>query len=271
MRYIKTRLKMITANLIGCLGNQLYGVATAYALALDNNDECAFNFYYREEDGLSGHGPKAYIGNIYKKLKQLPNEWQPEYIYSEPVIGCDYVPIPYHPNISLNGYFSSVKYFEHRRKEILELFKDKDVFDTIKNDFTNSVSLHIRRGDYINKPTIHPFLTVDYYNKAMEYIENHAHIDKIFLFTEDRDLDWCRNNFKDSRIKYTNGLPDYIHLYMMSLCNHNIIANSSFGAWGSWLNEHNDKIIVSPKKWHGPGLTFNATAFYCDNWILIDN
>lgn len=262
---------MISANLIGCLGNQLYQVATAYALALDNNDECGFNFYYREEVGLSGHGPKAYLGNIYKKLKQLPPGWVPEKTHSEPIPFGGYSPIPYHPNMMLNGYFGSERYFIHRRDEILKLFKDKESFDTIKNNFTNSVSLHIRRGDYINKPTVHPFLNIKYYIQAMEYLENKAHIDKIFLFSEDRDLDWCKDNFKDSRIEFTNGLPDYIHLYMMSLCNHNIIANSSFSAWGSWLNEHNDKIIISPRRWHGPGLEYPATAFFCDNWILIDN
>lgn len=262
---------MVTAELLGCLGNQLYGVATAYAIALDNNDECAFDFYHREEKGLSGHGPAAYTGNIYKKFNHLPHKWKPEHDYSEPSMGCDYVPIPYQPNMILRGYFSSVKYFEHRRKEVLEILKDDDVFNTIKYDFTNSLSLHIRRGDYINKPTVHPFLDIGYYERALKYIDDHAHVDKIYLFTEDRDLGWCKDNFKDKRIIFTNGLADYVHLYMMSLCNHNIIANSSFGAWGSWLNENEGQIIISPKKWHGPGLNFDAKAFYCDNWILIDN
>lgn len=261
---------MITCKLIGCLGNQLYQIASTYALALDNNDECGFDFYYREEEGLSGHGPQAYIGNIYKKLRQLPDGWRPGSTYSES-LPFDYKPIPYRPNMLLSGYFGSEYFFMHRRKEVLDLFKDKEAYDTIKNDFTNSVSLHIRRGDYINKPTVHPFLSVRYYTRAMEYLENKADIDKIFLFCEDRDLDWCKENFKDNRIVFTNGLPDYIHLYMMSLCDHNIIANSSFSAWGSWLNERDDKIIISPRKWHGPGLEFSARAFYCDNWILIDN
>lgn len=262
---------MITVSLVGCLGNQLYQIATVYALALDNNDECGFDFYYREEVGLSGHGPSAYLGNIYKKLNHLPNGWSPAYTYSEPIPFCDYIPIPYHSNMLLKGYFGSEKHFGHRRNEILNLFKDKDSYATIKNDFTNSVSLHVRRGDYINKPTVHPFLDIKYYIRAMEYIESKAHIDVIYLFCEDRDLGWCKDNFKDSRIVFTNGLPDYIHLYMMSLCNHNIIANSSFSAWGSWLNEHDDKIIISPKKWHGPGLEYTAISFYCKNWILIDN
>lgn len=261
---------MLTIKLVGGLGNQMYQVATVYALSLDNNDECGFSFDDKIGRGLSGYNSSTYLGNIYKKLKHLPLGWTPEYVYSEIPLYRDYLPIPYQPNMMLDGAFSSEKYFSHRRKELLELFKDEDSFKTIKNDFTNSVSLHIRRGDYINHP-YHPFLSMGYYTRAMEYLENKVYINKIFLFCEDIDLAWCRENFKDSRIMFTNGLPDYIHLYMMSLCNHNIIANSSFSAWGSWLNEHDDKIIISPRRWHEPTLPFTAVAFYSDNWIYIDN
>lgn len=263
---------MITALLEGCLGNAMSQVAAAYVLALDNNDECAFNLYDREEEGLSGHGPSAYKTNIYSKLKELPKDWQYEFYYPEP--GYDYVPIPYHPNMAIHGYFVSEKHINHRRNEVIDLFKDKKTFKILKgivSDFKNSVSLHVRRGDYINRPTVHPFLKMDYYRKALGYIENRSPVDKIYLFTEDRDVPWCKANFRDNRIVLIEGLADYMTMYLMSLCTHNIIANSSFSSWGSYLNENPDKIVVSSKTWHGPGLNPPSTAFFCDNWVLIEN
>lgn len=263
---------MITIGLEGCLGNQLSQIATVYALALDNNDDCAFRFYVREEAGLSGHGPAYYTKNIYSKLKALPENWMCDFFYKEP--SYDYAPIPYHPNMRLQGYFGSEKYFKHRRDEIIGLFKNKDIINDIKGNFKNSLSVHVRRGDYINRPTIHPFLTMDYYKMAMVYIDCHTKVDIIYLLAEDRDMRWCKENFKDKRIVFVEGLPDYINLYMMSKCTHNIIANSSFSWWGSWLNENKDKIIVAPKKWHGEGLkdaSVALRALTCDNWVLIDN
>jgi len=243
-----------------------------YVLALDNNDECGFNFYDREEEGFSGHGPSAYTGNIYKKLKRLPDGWKHDFYYLEP--SYDYSPIPYQKNMMIHGYFASEKYINHRRKEVIDLFKDKKIIralDGPNDPYKNSVSVHIRRGDYINKPTVHPFLKLDYYEKALAYIDSKAQIDTIYLFTEDRDMAWCKAHFKDKRINFMEGIIDYLCLYMMSLCSHNIIANSSFSSWGSYLNENPDKIIISPKTWHGPGLDPPSKAFFCENWILIEN
>jgi hypothetical protein len=228
---------MISCRLIGALGNQLSQVATTYVLALDNGDECAFNLYHREEPGFSGHGPEAYKPNIYKKLKELPLSWTPQYVYREP--RYDYDPIPYHSNMLLEGYFCSNKYIDHRRTEVLDLFKDKETISSIQGEFKNSLSLHVRRGDYINKPTVHPFLTADYYEKALRYMDDHAQIDIIYVFTENKildDISWCMNNLKDKRMVFMAGRPDYLDLYTMSLCSHHIIANSSFSAWGSYLN-----------------------------------
>lgn len=267
---------MISCDLIGCLGNQLFQVAAVYALAQDNNDTCAFKFYHREKHALSGHGPEAYKNNIYSHLKELPEDWKPEIIYKEPV--NDYFPIPYHPNMLVEeSYLSSIKFFDHRREEILGLFLREKLISRIQGNFKNSLSIHVRRGDYLKRPTVHPTLTMKYYNKALEYIDSRVKIDIIYVFTENKnndmyyDLDWCKDNLKDPRIIYVSSDKDYMDLYTMSLCEHHIIANSSFSWWGSYLCKNKDKIIVSPKVWHGDGLKVKPTVFFCDNWVLIDN
>lgn len=264
---------MITAKLLGGLGNQMFQIATAYALALDNNDECAFNFYYKETHRLSsGNSPYEYKKNIYSKLRELPEDWYPKVHYDEPSI---FIPVPYHGDMELERAFARPQYFDHRRKEVIDLFKNKEIIATIKEKFENSVSIHVRRGNYALDLQHHTLLDIPYYRKALEYIRKRAQIDVIYIFTENKikrtqDLLWCQKNFKSKKIIFVSGNPDYVDLYMMSLCKHNIIANSSFSWWGSYLNENEEKIICSPAIWF-PLANPSPDSFFCDNWTLIEN
>ena len=106
---------------------------------------------------------------------------------------------------------------------------------------------------------------MEYYNKAIKQFDK----DSNFLIFSD-DIEWAKNNFKGDNFYFITenkiegndvmdtlniskgGHPDYIELYMMSLCDHNIIANSSFSWWGAWLNENPNKKVIAPKKWFGP-------------------
>jgi hypothetical protein len=250
---------MITAKLNGGLGNQMFQIATAYSIALDNNDECAFNFDNKVV--YQGNPARTYKSNLFKNIKELSNDWEPEFIYKESRL--DYDPISYHKNMLLEGYFGSDKYFNHHKKEIVDLLGKR----RIVRRFDNSVSLHVRRGDYLKFPDIHPTLSMDYYKKALKYIDNQVRITNIYVLSD--DLGWCRDNFDDRRITFADGLTDYECMVLQFLCNHNIIANSSFSWWGSYLNEYSDKIICAPKIWHGEGLGQTCKDIFCDNWILI--
>jgi len=265
---------MITARLDGGLGNQMFMIATTYALALDNEDECGFRFFKRKHYiTSSGRDANTYKATIYSKLKALSPEWVPEIRYDEP---DTYKPIPYHKNMLLNGYLCWPQYFNHRRRDIIELFKNRGIIAGIQGKFENSVAMHIRRGNYIYLPTIHPILEKAYYVRALKYIESKAKVDVIYVFTENtvpkaRDLEWCMKNLHHKKIVFVQGNPDYIDFYMMSMCTHHIIANSSFSWWSSYLCENENKIICSPKVWHGKAFDVLPSAFFCDNWILIDN
>lgn len=265
---------MITANLIGGLGVQMSQIATTYTVALDNNDICAFKLYKRLYYGSFTHSPAAYRTNVYSKIKNLPLSWKSEFLYVD--INNEFVPIPYHKNMMLGGFLCWPEYFNHRRKEIIDLFKNKTIFSILKKaNFKNSVSLHVRRGDYIlNKKSL--LLTKEYYKRALAYIENKAQIDIIYVFVENKfeqtqDLLWCKNNLKDSRIVFKEGNRDYIDMYIMSLCTHNIIANSMFSWWGSYLNENENKIVCAPAEWFLSVKPPTPKPFACDNWILIEN
>lgn len=238
---------MITTKLNGGLGNKMFQIAVAYAIALNNNDVCAFNL----DDKVVNQGniARMYDSNILKKVDELPSSWFPENFYNEK--GLNFNVIPYKNNMILHGYFQSDKYFLNCKNKIINLFKDKKTIDYVKSLFNNdelvnSVSLHVRRGDYL-KFQFHQCINLDYYDKAIAYMDEKCLIEHILVLSD--DIQWCKENLKDDRMIFIEGYQDYIDLYIMSLCNHNIIANSSFSWWGSYLNENENKIICANLYW----------------------
>ena len=159
-----------------------------------------------------------------------------------------------------DGYWQSYKYTEPIRKELLkELTLKKsignkyfDILDKIKN--TESVSIHIRRGDYVNNSKtskIHNICDLKYYAKAMDVIVKKLENPHFFVFSD--DIEWVKENLKTTHpIVFVSkpGIEDYEEMIIMSKCKNNIIANSSFSWWGAWLNSNKDKIVVAPKRWN---------------------
>ena len=111
----------------------------------------------------------------------------------------------------------------------------------------NTVSIHIRRGDY---KKYNFFLPISYYERAIEYIKNKIE-DPIFLVFSD-DIQWVKTHVKfEDEVFFVSQekLEDYEELILMSKCKHNIIANSSFSWWGAWLNTNDKKIVIGPNRW----------------------
>ena len=258
---------MITIRLNGGVGNKMFQVAATYSLALYNKDECAFNM----QDHVVHQGNSAYTykTSIFKKLNDLPSGWQADHYYEEP--RPNYTPIPYYKNMMLKGYFASEKYFATFKNKVIDLFKEREMIANIKNKYNelwdNSVSVHIRRGDYVKSASV--LLTMDYYNTAIERLEQTKKIDHIIVISD--DIPWCKDNFKDARAVFIEGEPDYVDLYIQTLCNHNIISNSSFSWWGSYLNENVNKIVYAPSLWFDDDEYRDFKDFFCDNWVLIEN
>ena len=256
---------MISAALQGGLGNQMFQIATTYAVALDNNDECGFNFYHRlKRRNVSGDSPSYYRDNIYSKLKSLPDNWEHDYLFDSPNWDTQ---IPYTPNMLLTGYLCNPVYFNHRKKEITNLFKH-----SVEGNFKNSVAVHVRRGNYVLKPECY-VLPISYYIDALQYIKSNVQVDVVYIFTENKidqtkDMLWCRRHFTDKRNVFISGI-DYMGLFIMSMCSHHVIANSSFSWWGSYLCTNEDQIICSPKEWFLD--KEYPKPFMCNNWVLIDN
>jgi hypothetical protein len=256
---------MITTYLQGGLGNYMFQIATTYSLALDNDDEAIFNI----EGNLQVHNHlKTYIDNIFRNVRF---EITPPHkkVYNESLF--NFIEIPYEKDLYLIGYFQSEKYFIHNRTKILELFSPRTIdMDYIMKKYDKllkhkTCSLHVRRGDYIKLQNHHPLCDLNYYKNALSHIDNDV---KILVFSD--DITWCKNNFTDKRFIFIEDEKDIIDLYLMSMCDNNIIANSSFSWWGGWLNQNINKKVISPKKWFGDSKSHISTKdIYCKEWLVL--
>ncbi len=158
----------------------------------------------------------------------------------------------------VDEYYQNEKYFIGIADKIRKEF-------TLKNDFSapakeylqriensDSVSLHIRRGDYVANKKInayHGVCGLDYYNEATRIIKEKINNPIFFVFSD--DIHWAKENLKGNEFVFVScpEIEDIEELILMSKCKHNIIANSSFSWWGAWLNDNSEKIVIAPKKW----------------------
>lgn len=255
---------MVTSNLIGGLGNYLFQIATSLALCLDNKD----TLVYDDNDATVVHKPiDSYRDNIFRNINFNKINYNVIH-YNEP--NFHFNKVDYVPNIRLNGYFQSEKYFNHHREEILKFFSPtQDIIEKLKTkypfiDKSNICSIHVRRGDYLRLPHHHPVCSSVYYGEAINYIGGN----NVFLVFSD-DIDWCKNTFKGSSFIFVEGNTDFEDLYLMSMCKNNIIANSSFSWWGAWLNKNPDKIVIAPNIWFGNAVTHNTKDLIPKTWKII--
>ena len=162
-------------------------------------------------------------------------------------------------NSYVDGYFQNEKYFYDIRDIILEQISinrplsnfTKSIQKKI-NSLNNTCSIHVRRGDMANdiNVKIHGVCSVEYYNNAIEYLKNKLGEVNYFIFSD--DFEWCRSNLKiDNAIFVESDEHRIAHedIYLMSLCDHNIIANSTFSWWGAWLNDNVSQISIAPMEW----------------------
>lgn len=175
------------------------------------------------------------------------------------------------------GQFQSYKYLENCELEVRNAFE----FDLLKlsnrtkelsklMEEVNSVSLHVRRGDYQNAYYINGLgnvVTLDYYKRAINYIKQKIHNPVFFVFSD--DLEYVKSNILLDNVIYVDfnrGDNSWQDMYLMSKCKHNIIANSTFSWWGAWLNNNESKIIVAPQKWWA---TLDKDDLIPTKWIRI--
>lgn len=179
----------------------------------------------------------------------------------------------------LKGYWQSSRYF----KDVEQAMRDRFAFRSFLSDrnreiaqeigTVNSVSLHVRRGDYADnfmnffKIGLCP---LSYYETAIQYVAGRVENPIFFIFSD--DIDWVRENLKIKGdvcfIDHNRGIESYNDLHLMCLCKHHIIANSSFSWWGAWLNPNKEKIVIAPQRWFA-SYFINTKDVIPDGWIRL--
>jgi hypothetical protein len=256
---------MIMPILQGRMGNQMFQIAAAIG--------CAVKWNY-DWDVPTETNDKIKWPNYFKRMsKELPVDWIKAGVFKEN--GFHFQEIPKHDPLLLDGYFQSEKYFKHCQEKIRHEFALPS-FSMPKK----SVSLHVRRGDYLTLSNHHPTLDVDYYRKAIWYFIEKG-FDHFEVFSD--DMDWCRQNLNSDKLTRATfmyhdnektGIPEIANAHtdmaMMASCHHHIIANSSFSWWGAWMGINTDKIVIAPKNWFGSALShLNTKDLLPENWITV--
>ncbi len=268
---------MIIVNLKGGLGNQMFQYALGRKLAIQNKDVLKLD--------TSGLDRANKVGDIYRPFAlgsfdiqdmiatptevrslKYPNgllskgaRWFRFKILRQTHVGWEPRVLNKKGDLYLDGFWQSPKYFEDIRKIILKDFSLKVSFSSSAQKYVDmmqegiAISLHLRRGDYINNKKVlkaYGVCSFEYYKKAIAEISSQVTNPVYFVFSD--DIQWVKENLSiDGRVIYVTGsdITDVEEVILMSKCSHNIIANSSFSWWGAWLNQNKGKIVVAPKPW----------------------
>lgn len=216
---------------------------------------------------------------LHKFYKYYGNKIQIEKVFSN--VGGKYDKSWYKENENIyyvSTYFSEKYFLNH--KLVREKFKFPQITEEenlkIKEKIikSNSVAIHIRRGDYIDNPILGGLAPLSYYKKAIKKIKEEVVKPNFFIFSN--DIKWCKENLEllNEEIYYIDwnkGEKSFRDMQLMSLCKHNIIPNSSFSWWAAWLNENPNKIVIAPEKWFSDESEIPSNDIVPSKWIKIKN
>jgi len=322
---------IITCFIMGGLGNQLFQIATTIAYAI--RYKCVFLFPYTIEVFKNRF---SYWDSFLLSLKKFTTE-HPEckrtitdlhYLSKFPERAFHFTPIPnIGKSVCLQGYFQSYLYFEQEKESIFKMFRLREQQEKIFSEYseyfvdantntrdTITISIHFRLGDYLFLPDHHPILPLSYYEYALEYIlsrlskdDNQKRI-RILYFCEKNDYSIVAKNIELLELKFSfysiefikveDDIEDWKQMLIMSLCQHHIIANSTFSWWGAYFHgtcgayfhgtcgayfhgtytcglykeeKENETMITYPSIWFGPKLQDKIVAdLFPKQWTKIN-
>jgi hypothetical protein len=179
-------------------------------------------------------------------------------------------------NTALVGYFQNIGYIEEFESDVRRLISFKEnvgieslsiISDLRDNSSQKLVAMHVRRGDYLGIQDVLPVCSTKYYSNAVERIESELGNNLKFIIFSD-DIEWCRKNLQVSNSYYFDHEDVSTNLRAISMCDHHIIANSSFSWWGAWIS--NKGVVIRPSKWFGPAGPKNFDQMFPKGWISVD-
>ena len=253
----------------GRLGNQMFQYATTRGIAASKGydftiPDSDFQDQWNDHqlfDAFRMSGAKN-IGFIDAQYYKEPDNHSHVYL-QDFVDNCP-------DNISLYGYFQTEKYFKHIANDIREDFTFVDnILTPCKEAFSfdDVISLHVRRSDYLSATNVayHSNCGDNYYENALKEFDSNL---PVLIFSD--DTEWCKQQdiFKPKRFFISETGNNLMDMCLMTMCNHHIIANSSFSWWGAWLA--NSQNVVAPKQWYGPAGEHQSTQdLYLPHWKVL--
>jgi len=268
---------MISIYLMGGLGNQLFQIFTALAYAMKYKLKLVFPYseilvFGKERPTYWNNFLSSLIIHTTKYLQDISNTD----LFEMPMlreVGFNYVPIPeIKKDFMFYGYWQSYKYFDEFKERLFKkiglpkikrsMIEKVSPFYNLENNVDiQFISLHFRLGDYVAMPECHPTQPCSYYEKSLHYLCEKTQYKKriVLYFCESGDnsvvlesINNLKEKFHDIEfVKVYDDIPDWEQMVIMSCCNDNIIANSTFSWWGAYMNSAPNKIVCYPSVWFG--------------------
>ena len=292
-------MSIVVSRITSGLGNQLFQYALARSLAVQNNASLYFDLSYYNQTYATdtvrlfklhnfaidyrvlSTSPYQYVS---KATKLLPNRTLKPLVEFVAEKQFHFSPDVFRATarfVTLEGFWQSERYFGRHsdviRRELTFRRQTGPTFERYKYEIEHTehpVSLHIRRGDYVNHPEFSQsfgFVGLDYYQKAVAFLTERLPTARFFIFSD--DADWVKQNLMIANphtfVTNTGTDADLDDLQLMSRCQHHIIANSSFSWWGAWLNADRQKIVIAPKQWFRNKPDWNTTDLIPSNWLRL--
>ncbi len=294
---------MIVIKLKGGLGNQLFEYACGRALSLTLDVPLGLDVSSFSDDPagrkyeLANYCIEAELLSSRESFRRIYRPWRKlrvglnRFLRMRLSLCRDHYFIEQRPGVydprvvalpdgtCLSGYWQCERYFLKYRSKLLSELRLKEPLGSDAQRFAEqiqreeyAVSLHFRRGDYVadeKTAKIHNVCSMDYYRRAIEQLAGYVPNFRLFVFSDDSE--WVRQNVNLNMpmTVVSEGTEGYEDIYLMSLCHHNIIANSSFSWWGAWLNEHPGKTVIAPTEWFS-GSSCGALDIVPDQWVRVE-
>lgn len=275
---------MITCDFFGGLGNNLFQLATAYAIHKKYGYELQIpSVVSRGNIGVFGQETELEFTNLfdnefaYNNYLNLPRYTHPDTDLAS--TDYTYTEIPVTDNTCYSGYFQSEKYFmgvDISKELKLNSKVTSEILDHFSDLYSKkTISLHYRLGGDRVQPHMqhyHKNVSVEFYKKALSSISDYSEsTHNILVFSDNMSL--CRELLKDLNypLTYVQNASNIIHFIMMSLCDINIVGNSTFSWWAAYMNQkEHKKVIATQSEWFGPGYSHcNLKDTFPQSWIKL--
>jgi hypothetical protein len=293
---------MIVTKLTGWLWNQMFQYAIGRAVSLHMQtslvlDVSSFGSYTLHQYSLEKfciiknyatywnlpwyerHSKNRYVDYFYQSVKNLLSLYNKSHIREKWLQPFRDDIFSFRGDLFLDWYFQSEKYFL-KYADIIRSDFEVIIAPSLQNQWmmkqiqsVNSVSLHVRRGDYVanfRTNQTHWTCSMDYYKKAISYISKHVETPVFFVFSD--DIQWAKKNidtgYKQFFVDFNDASQNHEDIRLMANCKHNIIANSTFSWWGAWLNSNTSKIVVAPAQWFA-NTNFETSDICPESWFRL--